>query len=92
MDVAAELQDPGFLRMLSGFKKGTVVEPALSESDTDEAEDPDVLAPAKRRRKEKPILLKDIPRDAVSTKQVCRCFSTPPSALKTVPQSFWLVV
>lgn len=92
MDVAAELQDPGFLRMLSGFKKGTVVEPATSESDTDEAEDPDVLAAAKRRRKEKPILLKDIPRDAVSTKQVCRCFSAPLSALMTVPKTINLIV
>ena len=68
LEIANELQDPNFLRMLSGFKKGEAVPVDSEQSDDEEAENP---SPAKRARKEKPILLKDVARDLVSTDSLC---------------------
>ena len=68
LEIANELQDPNFLRMLSGFKKGEAIPVDSEQSDDEEAENP---SPAKRARKEKPILLKDVARDLVSTDSLC---------------------
>ena len=65
MDIAAELQDPRFLKMLSGFKKGDVNPVEESSDESEGEEEADALPPAKKRSKERPILLKDIPRDQV---------------------------